>query len=125
MNPLRRLTQLLRSALRPGRRLAGWLAAATTWDWLLERDRHAPRPRRFRPALEGLEERLAPSVTANNDSWSAMYGQNVTIAAGGVLANDTGSGLTAALVTQASYGSVSLNSNGGFTWTKDLNHSGP
>src|SRR5207253_5216015 len=57
---------------------------------------------------------------ANNDSYTTLEDVPLTIAAPGVLANDTdanGSTLTAVLVTTVAHGSLSLNPNGSFTYT--------
>ena len=57
---------------------------------------------------------------ANNDSYSAVAGQTLTVAAPGVLSNDTTADertLTASLVATTSHGSLTLNSNGSFSYT--------
>ena len=61
----------------------------------------------------------APSPSAVNDSYTVAAGGTLTKgAAGGVLANDVPStGVTAAVDTAASCGTLSLNANGGFTFT--------
>jgi cysteine-rich repeat protein len=54
------------------------------------------------------------------DSYETPQGVSLTVAAPGVLANDTdveGDPLTAVLVSQPSVGSVTLSANGGFTFT--------
>ena len=65
--------------------------------------------------------------TAVNDSYSTNEDQPLTVTAPGVLGNDAGAGpLSASLVsnTPAADGSVTLNSNGGFTFTPALNFNG-
>jgi VCBS repeat-containing protein len=65
---------------------------------------------------------------ANNDSYATNEDTTLTIAAPGVLANDTdvdGNSLTAALVTGPSHGTLTLNANGSFTYTPTLNYNGP
>ena len=60
--------------------------------------------------------------TAVNDSYSILKGSSLTIAAPGVLGNDTdvdSSPLTAALNTGPSNGTLVLNTNGSFTYTPD------
>ncbi len=65
---------------------------------------------------------------ANADSYSVQSGQNLTVAAPGVLGNDTnpaGTGtLTAQLVTGPVSGTLTLNANGGFSYTPTI-ASGP
>lgn len=66
-----------------------------------------------------------PSVTAFDDPYATFYAQPLTVAASGVLSNDLGSPLTAALATPAARGTVSLNANGGFNYTQtDFNFLG-
>jgi hypothetical protein len=63
--------------------------------------------------------RNAAPVAVNN-SYTAVTGQQLTIAAPGVLGNDTdadGDALTAIKVTDSGSGSVNLNANGSFTFT--------
>ncbi|MEM9136170.1 MAG: DUF4347 domain-containing protein, partial [Cyanobacteria bacterium P01_F01_bin.42] len=69
-----------------------------------------------------------PPVAAD-DSYSADFNTALTIgAAGGVLANDSdsdgGDTLTAAIATEPSNGTVTLNDNGSFTYTPDAGFSG-
>jgi VCBS repeat-containing protein len=62
------------------------------------------------------------------DSASTNEDQAVTVAAPGVLANDTdldGDALTASLVTGPTHGTLSLNTNGRFTYTPAANYNGP
>lgn len=57
--------------------------------------------------------------TTNNDSYSTPRGQTLTVAAPGVLANDSnpvGGALSAQLVTTTGQGALSLNANGGFVY---------
>ena len=55
--------------------------------------------------------------TANPDSYSVAAGGTLTVSAPGVLVNDTGTGpLTAALVSGPTNGTLTLNSNGSFTY---------
>jgi trimeric autotransporter adhesin len=65
--------------------------------------------------------------TAQNDSYTMLQGGTLSIAAPGVLANDTspgGSSLTASLVSQPSHGSLTLNSDGSFTYTPTTGFTG-
>lgn len=64
---------------------------------------------------------------ANSDSYSVAQNKARTIAAPGVLANDTdvnGNALSAALETYPAHGTLSLNSNGGFTYTPAAGYTG-
>jgi len=65
--------------------------------------------------------------TANPDSYSLPAGQAYSVsAADGVLANDTGSEpLTVSSHTAPSHGSLTLNSDGSFTYTPNAGYSGP
>ena len=65
-----------------------------------------------------------PAPVAANDSYSTNEDTALLIAPSGVLGNDTGSGLTAVLVADAQYGSVTLNANGSFTYVPDANFNG-
>jgi VCBS repeat-containing protein len=65
--------------------------------------------------------------TANDDSYSIDEDTTLNIAAPGVLINDTdpeGDTLSAILINDASHGSLSLNSNGGFSYTPENNYVG-
>jgi hypothetical protein len=64
---------------------------------------------------------------ANGDSYTTNYQTALTVAAPGVLANDTdpdGNPVTASLSGPASHGTVSLGSGGGFTYTPAAGYSG-
>jgi hypothetical protein len=68
-------------------------------------------------AQEALEARTM-LTTAVADNYYANSSAATTIpAAQGVLANDTGSGLTAVLVSNPYFGYVTFNSDGSFTYT--------
>jgi VCBS repeat-containing protein len=67
-----------------------------------------------------------PPVAAN-DSYGLNKNSSLTIVGPGVLANDTdpdGDSLTANLVSGPAHGSLSLNPNGGFTYTPGSNYFG-
>ncbi|MBI5800997.1 MAG: tandem-95 repeat protein [Verrucomicrobia bacterium] len=64
---------------------------------------------------------------ANNDSYPMSQGDVLTVAAAGVLANDTdveGNPLTAAKLTNPSHGTLAFNANGGFTYTPETSFYG-
>jgi len=64
---------------------------------------------------------------ANPDSYTTNEDTALTVAAPGVLANDTdvdGNALTAALVTGPASGTLTLNTNGAFTYTPNANFNG-
>ncbi len=65
---------------------------------------------------------------ATGDSYSTSEDTPLTVAAPGVLANDTdadGDLLTAALVSGPAHGSLTFGSDGSFTYTPNSNYSGP
>jgi len=77
-------------------------------------------------SLSILATNTAP--VAVNDSYSVNEDTTLIVPATGVLANDTdldGDSLTATLVGTVTHGSLSLNSNGGFTYTPTANYHGP
>jgi VCBS repeat-containing protein len=64
---------------------------------------------------------------ANNDTYTTLEDVRLTVAAPGVLTNDTdleGDPLTAFLVSNGSHGSVNLNTDGGFTYLSATNYNG-
>src|SRR5207248_1000085 len=64
---------------------------------------------------------------AVNDSYNTTEDTPLTIAGPGVLGNDTDVDLdllTAAVVAQPAHGTVTVNTNGSFTYTPDLNFNG-
>src|SRR2546427_733696 len=64
---------------------------------------------------------------AVNDSYTTTEDTTLTVAAPGVLANDTdvdGDPLSAVLVSQPTHGSLTLNSNGSFSYTPAANYDG-
>ena len=66
--------------------------------------------------------------TAGNDSYTTAEDTPLTVAAPGVLGNDAdveGTALTAVLVSGPAHGTLTLNSNGSFTYTPDANYNGP
>jgi VCBS repeat-containing protein len=66
--------------------------------------------------------------TAGNDSYSTNEDTALTVAASGVLGNDTdanGDALTAVKVTDPSHGTVTLNASGALVYTPAANYNGP
>lgn len=65
-----------------------------------------------------LVQALTSNPIAQNDTYSLSQGSTLTVSAPGVLANDTGggSGATAVLISPPANGTLSLQSNGGFTY---------
>src|SRR5665213_3269703 len=64
---------------------------------------------------------------ANNDTYTTLEDVRLTIAAPGILANDTdveGDVLTAQLVGNVTHGTLALNANGGFTYLSATNYNG-
>ncbi len=72
---------------------------------------------------------VTTELIATPDSYSSQEGQNLIIAAPGVLANDTnntsGDPLTAQLVTSPTHGSLSLNPDGSFSYSPVAYYTGP
>jgi VCBS repeat-containing protein len=65
---------------------------------------------------------------ANNDAYSTAEDTPLTVAASGVLGNDTdpdSSTLSATLVTGPAHGTLTFNANGSFTYTPTANYNGP
>ena len=70
---------------------------------------------------------VGPSPVANNDSYLFSENTTLTVAAPGVLANDTdtaGYTLTAVLATSPVHGTLTLSANGGFVYVPATNYSG-
>ena len=66
----------------------------------------------------------AQGQIANNDFYVAPEGSAFTVSAPGVLANDTGSNLTATLVNGPANGTFTLNADGSFIYTPTNNFTG-
>ena len=71
---------------------------------------------------------LTGALKAIDDSYSTVQDTKLTVAAPGVLGNDTGassSALTAILVSGPAHGMLQLNADGSFTYTPDAGYTGP
>ncbi len=79
------------------------------------------------PTLQAVTFQYNPNAApvANNDSYSTNEDTDLNVAVGsGVLGNDTGTNLTAVLVSGPAHGTLTLNSNGSFTYTPASNYNG-
>jgi uncharacterized protein len=79
------------------------------------------------PVVVGLNL-VNTAPVATNDTYSTNEDTVLTVAAPGVLSNDTdaeSSPLTAALMSGPTHGTVTLNANGSFTYTPASNYNGP
>ena len=80
---------------------------------------------RLRLVFNGTNTNTAPIAT--NDTYNATEDTPLVVSAPGVLANDFDAetnALTAALVSSPLHGNVTLNSDGGFTYTPATNYNG-
>jgi len=64
-------------------------------------------------------------VTANDDAYGVRHDRVLTVAAPGVLGNDSGIGRTAAKLTNPAHGTVTMNTNGSFTYRPTAGYVGP
>ena len=62
---------------------------------------------------------------AKTDTYQVAYETPLTIAAAGVLGNDTGTGITVTAHTTPAHGVLTQNANGSFTYTPAAEYSGP
>jgi hypothetical protein len=75
----------------------------------------------------GPDAPLPPLPASQNDAYSTAAGTAITVAAPGVLGNDTGNGasvMSAALVSGPSGGAVALSASGSFQYTPNAGFSG-
>ena len=78
------------------------------------------------PDIMGVDSVVVTTLplVANNDSYSVAENTTLTVGAPGVLANDIGTGLTAALVSGPANGILTFNSDGSFAYTPTNNFLG-
>jgi hypothetical protein len=77
------------------------------------------------PEQRTVNVTTTPTV-GNAESYAVQAGDSLTVAAPGVLANDTGTGkLSATLAANATQGALTLNPNGGFSYTPNVGYAGP
>ncbi|GAB4513811.1 MAG: hypothetical protein OHK0046_14990 [Anaerolineae bacterium] len=79
------------------------------------------------PATVTITVAANPPPVANNDSYEVLFGQARTVLAPGVLGNDTdpnNDNLSAILVDSPDHGTITLKSNGEFTYTPQTNYYG-
>ena len=96
------------------------------------RSKRGVSPRRLRerrnPALEGLEPRQLMAVGITPDVYVALEGNPLTVAAPGVVGNDTSttnSAITVTNFTQPTDGTLTLNADGSFVYTPLTGYTGP
>jgi hypothetical protein len=65
------------------------------------------------------------ALVAVNDNYLTLPGMAISVAAPGVLANDTGNGLTAVLNSDVTTGTLTLQANGAFVYTPTNSFLGP
>jgi len=65
-----------------------------------------------------------PTVVVRPDTFAAAAGQTLTVEAPGVLGDDSGSSLSASVVTDVSNGTLSLDADGSFSYTPDSSFTG-
>ncbi|MBI3776571.1 MAG: tandem-95 repeat protein [Gammaproteobacteria bacterium] len=74
--------------------------------------------------LQVVAGTVVTPVAVNDSGFTVDEDTTLNVAAPGVLGNDTGTGITAALVTGALHGTATLNADGSFAYTPALNYNG-
>jgi VCBS repeat-containing protein len=103
------------------------LAAGTSQLAVLGSSRFFSATAEFFPTLNGVSIRVNDPPTANNDSYATAEETTLAIAAPGVLANDKdveNDPLVAVIEAGPSNGSLTLNPDGSFTYTPNVNFVG-
>src|SRR5207253_1788340 len=82
------------------------------------------------PALQAFTVEYRPNTApeADDDAYTTNEDTTLTVAAPGVLGNDTdadGNSLTATLVSGPSHGTLTLNPDGSFSYSPAANYNGP
>ena len=86
-----------------------------------------PRATEYYVTVESTSSTNNHPPVAADDSYSTNEDTTLTVAASGVLSNDIdadNNSLTATIVSSTSHGTLTLNSNGGFTYTPAANYNG-
>ena len=84
-------------------------------------------PSNSNPAIVTITVTADHPPVANNDAYTMLQNTTLTVAAPGVLGNDTdadGNSLTAVLVSEPANGFLTLTNNGGFTYTPTAGFAG-
>lgn len=100
---------------------------ANTADAPATDQRGVTRPQGPAADIGAFEVQVNQAPVANNDSYLVSKNNPLTVAAPGVLGNDTDAGgkpLTAILVSPASHGTLTLNADGSFTYTPNTGYTG-
>ena len=76
-------------------------------------------------ATVNLTVQPPPGPVATDDSYNVVYGTQLVVGAGsGLLANDTGTGISVTAHTNPAHGTLTQNTNGSFTYTPTHGYSG-
>lgn len=76
------------------------------------------------PTTVTITVALPPAPAAGDDAYGATGGSTLTVAAPGVLGNDSGSSVTVLDATQPGHGTLSVTATGAFTYTAPSDYSG-
>ncbi|HEV8448318.1 MAG TPA: Ig-like domain-containing protein [Gemmatimonadaceae bacterium] len=99
--------------------------STSTADWTFQVSAQST----FNPVLASVSVHVVSNTApvANNDSYGTLEDAGLTVAAPGILGNDTdaeNNPLTAVLVSGPAHGTLTLSANGAFTYTPVANYSG-
>jgi uncharacterized repeat protein (TIGR01451 family) len=119
-NPYAYARQLWNAYLPAGKTLDALFTPAAPGDYSVQ-DRMLSLTNGSAVADAGLQAVLRIGGTAvpiaSADSYATAGNSTLTVAAPGVLGNDSGTGLSATLVATTTHGSLTLNADGSFTYT--------